>query len=185
MRSAMSPSPAPEEPRDASDRPNDPPLVEPGSLRAIGPHFFLSPGQVVSRALRLSGAHKDELIDVAGPDGLAAMITLCREGYERVEFARQATCCGADEQGDLLLIAGPLSAAALADTIRRTARLLRDGGRLVVQLSGAEAEAVVRTALLAAGFETGFSVVDRSAGRLVMHEVHRRAELSRHAPLSA
>jgi hypothetical protein len=147
--------------------------------RAIGPHLFLSPEQVVQRALFLSSAHKEDPISVAGPDGLAAMLTLCREGYEQVECVRQATCAGADEARDLLLIVGPTSAQELAETVKRTARLLRDDGVLIAQTSGAAEEASILPALAAAGLETQFSVIDRSAGRLVMHRVRHAAPMMR------
>jgi hypothetical protein len=146
-------------------------------MRAHGAHLFLSPDQVVERALFLSSARKEDLISVAGPDGLAAMVSLCRAGYERVECARQATCAGADEACDLLLIVGPMEADELAAMIRRTARLLRDDGVLVAQLAGAAQEAVVHPALVAGGLESRFTLVDRSAGRLVMHRVRRVAQL--------
>ena len=146
-------------------------------MRAHGSHPFLSPDQVVHRALFLSSVRKEDLISVAGPEGLAAMISLCRAGYERVECVRQSTCTGADEACDLLLIVGPMSADELGDTIRRTARLLRDDGVLVAQLSGAAQEAVVRPALAADGVESRFTLVDRSAGRLVMHTVRRAPQL--------
>jgi hypothetical protein len=147
--------------------------------RAIGPGILLSPEQVVRRALSLAAVGKDGLIDVAGPDGLSAMISLCRAGFERVEFARQATCGGADEAGDLLLIVGPMRPDELALTIARTVRLLRDDGTLIVQLRDARAEAAVKPALAAAGFTPTFTLVDRSAGRLVLHRVRRAAERAR------
>jgi len=100
-------------------------------MRAFGPHLFLSPEQVVQRALSLAHVRPTDLVTVAGPDGLAAMISLCRAGYERVECARQATCAGADEACELLLIVGPMAQDALAETARRTARLLRDDGVLI------------------------------------------------------
>jgi hypothetical protein len=146
-------------------------------VRAVGATLFLSPEQVVRRALVLSSAHQEDLISVAGPDGLAAMICLCREGFERVECARQATCIGADEASDLLLIVGPMTAGALADTLHRTARLLRDDGLLIVQLAGAAQEAAIRPALASCGLASGFTLVDRAAGRLVMHRVSRVASL--------
>ena len=148
-------------------------------MRANGAHLFLSPEQVVQLALFLSSAQKQDLIAVAGSDGLEAMVGLCRAGYERVECARQATCAGADEACDLLLIVGAMEAEELADTIRRTARLLRDGGVLIAQLSGSAEEAIVRPALAARGLEVSFTLVDRSAGRLVMHTVTRAARLRR------
>jgi hypothetical protein len=88
-------------------------------------------------------------------------------------FARQATCASADEACDLQFVVGPMDAPALADTLRRTARLVRDDGLLIVQLAGPAEEAAIRPALAAAGFETQFSLIDRSAGRLVMHRLRR------------
>ena len=67
--------------------------------------------------------------------------------------------------------------AELAETVRRTARLLRDDGQLIVQLSSPGDDAVVRQALAAAGLEAPFSLTDRSAGRLVMHTVRRAAPM--------
>ena len=150
-------------------------------MRAIGAHIVLSPEQVVQRALFLAGAHKDDLVSVAGPDGLAAMVSLCRAGFERVECARQATCAGADEGPDLLLIVGSLTPDDLAATVRRTARMLRDGGVLIAQLTAAGDDAVVRAALATLGLRASFSLTDRSAGRLVMHTVRRAAQLRKTA----
>jgi hypothetical protein len=146
-----------------------------------GPHDFLSANEVVHRALYLASARKEDLIDVAGPDGLAAMVALCRAGYERVECARQSTCGGADEGGDLLLIMGRMDPGALAATVRRTARLLRDDGVMVVQLGGADEAAIVRPALAAAGLAPVFTLIDRSAGRLVMHRIRRATAMRRSA----
>jgi len=150
-------------------------------MRAPGVHLFHSPEKIVQRALLLASIHRKDLISAAGPDGLAAMVSLCRAGYERVECARQATCVGADEQSDFLLILGRMTASDLADVIRRTARLLRDGGVLIIQVTGAGDEAAIRPALAAAGLEAPFTLVDRSVGRLVMHRVKRAAGLVRKA----
>ena len=176
-QSATPPSPggtdaAPaDEPPQRSDPEPEPPA--PGAARAVGPHIFLSPEQVVRRALFLAGVQKEDLISVAGPDGLAAMVSLCRLGYERVECARQATCYGADEGADLLLIVGPMAPDELVQTIGRTARLLKDGGVLIAQLVGPAEEAAIRPTLAKLGFEAQFSLIDRSAGRLVTHTVRR------------
>jgi hypothetical protein len=148
-------------------------------MRANGANLFLSPDQVVQRALFLASVRKQDLISVAGPDGLAAMVSLCRAGYERVECARRATCAGADEACDLLLIVGPMEADELAETIRRTVRLLRNDGALVMQLAGPAQEAVVRPALASGGLASQFTLVDRSSGRLVMHTVRRAVQLSK------
>ena len=146
-------------------------------MRASGPNIFLSPEQVVQRALQLAPVARDHLISVAGPDGLDAMVSLCRAGYERVECARQATCAGADEAIDILLIVGSMTPVALGETVRRTGRLLRDGGILVAQLTGPADEAAVLPALAALGLAPSFSLIDRSAGRLVMHTLRRAAAL--------
>jgi hypothetical protein len=140
-------------------------------VRAIGPQIFLSPDAVIKRAIRLASADTDDFVAVAGPDGLQAMISLCRAGFDRVECAKQATCAGADEACDLLLIVGPMTPEALADTIRRTARLLKAGGRLVVQLSSAEAQAVIAPALARVGLRASGAVMDHAGGRLVIHTV--------------
>ena len=150
-------------------------------MRAFGPHLFLSPEQVVQRALALAHVGAGELVTVAGPDGLAAMVSLCRAGFERVECARRATCGGADEDCALLLIAGQMTPDALAETVRATARLLHDDGLLVVQLSADGDDAVVRSALASRGLKTTFTLFDRSAGRLVLHRVRRTIAELRHS----
>jgi hypothetical protein len=129
---------------------------------------------VVMRALYLSGVGPHELICVAGPDGLEAMVKLCRAGYERVECARQATCAGAEERCDLLLVVGAMAPDELAATIRRTGRLLRDGGILAAQLRGPGDEQAARAALAALGMAAAATVFDRPSGRLVMLTARRQ-----------
>jgi hypothetical protein len=155
----------------------EPPLQRQGqaAVQALGPNLFLSPEQVVRRALQLACAQPEDLVCVAGPDGLQAMVSLCRAGFERVECARQATCAGADERCDALLIVGPAGPDELAETVRRTARLVRDDGALVVQSTGRASEAAVARALRDAGLEPSFTLVDRGCGRMVMHRVRRPA----------
>lgn len=151
-------------------------------VRAVGPQIVRSPGEIVARAVRLAAADKGDLIGVAGPDGLAAMVSLCRAGFDRVECATKATCAGADEGCEVLLIVGPMSCEALAETIRRTARLMCDGGRLVVQLPGAEALGVIAPALASVGLSASGAAMDHPGGRLAMHRVtHAAAPLRRTA----
>jgi hypothetical protein len=149
---------------------------------AVGPQIIRSPDAIVERAVRLASVDGSDLVAVAGPDGLAAMISLCRAGFDRVECATKATCGGADEACDLLLIVGPMTGEALAETIRRTARLMRDGGRLVVQLPGAEALGVIAPALAGVGLRASGAVMDHPGGRLAMHQVtHAAAPLRKTA----
>ena len=148
-------------------------------MRANGPYIFLSPEQVVQRALALTAIHPDDHVCVAGPDSLAAMLSLCRAGFQHVECARQATCLGADDACDLLLVVGPMPPEESAALIRRTARLVRDGGRVAVQVADAAQHAAVSQALSAAGFGVDFSLFDRGSGKLVIHTLRRPAAARR------
>lgn len=145
--------------------------------RALGANVFASPEQIVRKSLSLAHADRQCLVSVAGPDSLAAMISLCRDGFDHVECARQATCSSADEMSDMLLIAGRQSAAELGEVVRRTGRLLRDGGVLVAQLERPADDAVVRAALASCGLWLGASLFDLNAGCLVIHRIHRPASL--------
>ena len=145
--------------------------------RALGANVFASPEQIVRKSLSLAQADRQCLVSVAGPDSLAAMISLCRDGFDHVECARQATCSSADEMSDVLLIAGRQSAAELGEVVRRTCRLLRDGGVLVAQLERPADDAVIRAALMARGVHLTTSLFDLNAGCLVSHRTQRAASL--------
>ncbi|MDR3506471.1 MAG: hypothetical protein P4L64_01090 [Caulobacteraceae bacterium] len=134
------------------------------------------PDPPLRRLLRLMGARPDQTISVAGPDALDLMISLCRAGYERVECARQATCAGADETSDLLILTGP--AEALGGLAARTAPLLRDGGVLAAWLTSVEDDPPIRGALLVHGMEIITSALDIMGGLAVAHRVRRRGKLA-------
>lgn len=150
-------------------------------MRTFGANIVASPIQVVDRALFLAAAHRDDQVNVAGPDGLTAMVALCRAGFDKVECARQATCPGADDASDVLLIVGPMNERELAETVRRTAPLLADGGRLVIQLGHAGDAAVVRTVLASLHIGVGAILIDNACGRLAAYTVRRDAALERTA----
>jgi hypothetical protein len=139
----------------------------------LGSAVFASPDQIVQKSITLAHADRQGLISVAGPDGLAAMISLCRDGFDHVECARQATCSSADEASDMLLIAGRLTTDELAAVLRRTLRLLRDGGVLVVQLELPRDDQVVQAALKSAGLAVTTTLFDLKAGCLVSHTIDR------------
>jgi hypothetical protein len=141
------------------------------------PGAFASPDQLVRRSTVLAHADRARRVSVAGPDSLDAMVSLCRDGFDHVECARQSTCSSADEASDLLLIAGPLSPDELTGLVARTCRLVRDGGVVVVQLQRPGHDAAVRAALQARGLEIAATVFDPSAGCLVSHTVRRPAAL--------
>ncbi len=147
------------------------------AARTFGANIVASPAQVAARAAALTGAHPEDQISVAGPDGLEAMVALCRLGFDKVECARAATCRGADEASDLLLIAGPMTGAELAQTVGRTARLLREDGAMAIQISHAGDEAAARAVLASLGLEATATLTDRACGRMAVFTVRRRAGL--------
>jgi hypothetical protein len=144
-------------------------------IGATGANLFVSPQQIVEKSAALANADKSWRVSVAGPDSLAAMIALCRAGFDHVECANRATCRCADEASDLLIVAGRMSPDACAALLERTCRLLRDGGVLVVQLERASDAPAVRAALAAAAMVVSSTLFDLTAGCLVTHTVERAA----------
>ena len=111
------------------------------------------PPQPWRRLASLAGARPGHAVCVAGPHSLDAMVALCRDGYERVECARQATCACADETCDVLLIDGDCDPDALAQLIFKTARLVRDGGVAAILLPRADARRQAPVWLARAGLQ--------------------------------
>jgi hypothetical protein len=132
------------------------------------------PSPLVDRMLHLAGAHADQTVSVAGPASLAALIALCRQGFDRVSCARQATCQGADEASDVLMISGPCTAQALTDVLGRTARLLKDGGVLVVHEADLDDDQLIRATLAGLGCQTDWCVHDLADACLVAFKVTRQ-----------
>ncbi len=131
----------------------------------------------IAKALRLSGVRKSDLISVAGPDGLTAIVRLCQAGFQNAEYAWRATCVVADRPRDLLLLAGRMDAEALGQTVRLTARLLRDGGLLVAELARPEDQAVLGPALATLGRCAG--AIEVSEGLVAVSAVRRRPRAAR------
>ena len=127
--------------------------------------------------VRLAAVRTDQAICVAGPDSLEVMADLCRAGFDRVACARQATCAGADEVADLLILTGP--SETLGALCARTAPLLRDGGLVAAWLGRAEDDPAIRTALLAHGLEVSTSTRAGSGGLLALHRAWRDRRLAR------
>lgn len=147
----------------------------------LSPTVFASPQQIVEKSIAIAHADRSGSVSVAGPDSLAAMISLCRDGFDHVECARQATSACADEASDMLLVAGLMSPEELSAVLRRTCRLLRDGGVLVVQLKYPRDDEAVCAALGSAGMRVASTLFDLSAGCLVSHTVERPAAALRKA----
>jgi hypothetical protein len=137
-----------------------------------------SDGEDVSRRLvNLSRAASDDLVSVAGPQALDLLSLLCRDNFERVQCARQATCGAADGASDVLILVGRVSASALPEQLQRTMRLLRDGGVLAVQLGELDDDIALQRWLENHGFEVASTVFDLSHDVLVAHTVDRRPAL--------
>jgi hypothetical protein len=132
---------------------------------------LITTDDVVRRAVWLARANPNQSIAVAGPDALEAMIALCRAGFDTVACTRQAA--GVAEASDVLILAGVMTRNDLADTVVRTARLLRAGGALVVQLAHPVDDAVVRQVLAAQGLSLADSRFDVATGWLASHRVER------------
>jgi len=137
-----------------------------------------SDGENISRRLvNLSRAASEDLVSVAGPCALDLLSLLCRDNFERVQCARQATCGAADDASDVLILAGCVSASGLAEQLQRTMRLLRDGGVLAVQLGDLDDDIVLQRWLENHGFDVASTVFDLSHEVLVAHTVYRRPAL--------
>jgi len=146
-------------------------------MTASDPQTDAEPEAVAARALELAGGASPGRVTVAGPGALAAMLGLCRAGCEEVQCAADLNCAASYEPCDLLLIVGALAPAELAETVRRTGRLLRDGGRLAVQARRPEDAPAIRTALAAVRLEAEVTLVDRSPARLLVLAVRRAPPL--------
>ena len=92
---------------------------------------FAADGALLPRALQRAGVAKADLIRVAGPSALAAMLWLCRHGYDQVGYLRAGAPVAADE-ADALLVAQTCSLEALDRLLEGGVRL-REGGVLIVQ----------------------------------------------------
>lgn len=91
----------------------------------------LSSGPDLVGLLEQSQVHKSSLIRVTGPSGLAALLWLCRHGYEQVGYLRAGPGCP-HEQPDALIVAHTCDEAAL-DQLLSTGPHVREGGVLIFQ----------------------------------------------------
>jgi len=85
---------------------------------------------LLTELLARAGVDKSSAIRVTGPGGLAALLWLCRHGYEQVGYVRAGPCPA--EDGDLVLAPQTCDVDALAVILRRGPHP-RAGGVLIVQ----------------------------------------------------
>lgn len=126
--------------------------------------------------LELAGLCKRDLILVAGPGALPAMLWLCRHGYEKaMHLGRRSPRCGAEAADALFVphLAGPDGLASILPA----AGCVREEGVLILR-TGASA-AVGPAELLAAGWGLQRRLTENGHAVLVAHrpaaQARRRA----------
>jgi hypothetical protein len=132
------------------------------------------PSPTVERMLHLAGASPAWRVGVVGPASAAALIALCRRGYDRA-LAVASGVCASEGDCDLLLVTGPLSREGLQAAVRSGLPLLRPGGVLAVHESGLADDGLIRATLRTAGREAGWCVHDLAEACLAAMEVLRPA----------
>ena len=89
-----------------------------------------STSDILSDLLKRAGVDKSSTIRVTGQAGLAALLWLCRHGYEQVSYVRGGPC--PSEDSDLLLVPQTCDLQTL-EGLLNTGPHPRDGGLLIVQ----------------------------------------------------
>jgi hypothetical protein len=87
-------------------------------------------GLAFGEILSAAGIHKDSVVRVTGPAGLAALLWFSRHGFNQVGYARPVDRPTVD--GDLLLVPQTCGVEAL-DAILSHGPKVRPGGVLIVQ----------------------------------------------------
>lgn len=89
-----------------------------------------SASDILADLLHRAGVDKSSTIRVTGHAGLAALLWLCRHGYEQVSYVRAGPCPA--DGSDLLLVPQTCDLRAL-ETLLTHGPHPRDGGVLIVQ----------------------------------------------------
>ncbi len=143
-------------------------------LQSIDPAPTEATGHALVRALHCAGLTRQDLILVAGRGGFAAMLWLCRQGYERAQhLAGERQAYGA-EPADALLVPHLCQTDDLKALLTAGGHI-REGGALILR-TGARfepVEAIARSATL-----YGYALEGRlSEGGHALYIARRRAEL--------
>jgi hypothetical protein len=119
------------------------------------------------------GVCKESLIQISGPDGLGALLWLCRHGYEHAAYVKCGRPCPS-EAADALIAPHAMALEDLAGLLERGPRV-RVGGALVIQVraDAPGGETAVQALLERSGYhiERRF---DRGERRLVAARRTRR-----------
>ena len=100
------------------------------------PQPLAANGVELARALQGAQISKTDVIRLAGPAGLKAMLWLCRQGYEQAMFVCSEGV-GAQGPADALLVPHACAARELAGLLE-VGKTVREGGALIVQLAASE-----------------------------------------------
>jgi hypothetical protein len=139
------------------------------------------PCPTLHRLLRLAGAKPADRVCVAGPQGLAALLSLCHMGFSQACCFRGEACPCGDGPCDVLLLTGPMDRDAFTSTLAHALPRLKDGGVLAAHEAGLEDDALILQALQAAGRTAGWRVHDMAGSCLVALEVARAPAEGRRA----
>jgi hypothetical protein len=132
------------------------------------------PCPTLRRLLRLAGARPQDKVCVTGPQGLAALLSLCHLGFAQACCLDGGACACSDMPCDVLLVTGPLDGEALSAALAHALPRLKDGGVLAVHEADLEDDRVILQALKASGRLAGWRVHDMAGGGcLVALEVRR------------
>ncbi len=134
------------------------------------------PCPALHRLLRLAGARTSDKVCVAGPQGLAVLLSLCRLGFAEACCVRPQGRPSGERAFDLLLVTGPMDRDAFARALAHALPQLKDGGVLAAHESGLEDDQVILAAIQASGRSAGWRVHDMARSCLVAVEVTCLAE---------
>lgn len=129
------------------------------------------PCPTLTRMLRLAGARLEHRICVTGPSSYAALLALCRLGYEHACRICGPSCATAEGGCDIVLITGPCDGVEFDRLVAGVAGHVREGGVLVVHEAGLKDDERVRALLATCRREAGWCVHDLSHGCLVAFQV--------------
>lgn len=121
-----------------------------------------SDGAALARILKQAGVAKTSHIRVTGPAGVAAVLVLCRHGYEGAAYVHPHWA-GSRGQADALLIPHSCEPRELKALLAR-GHGLRDGGLIIVQVAPGHADeelVSIRSVLQASGCSIEARVVER------------------------
>ena len=158
-----------------------PPVVALKSEPAADPLPEPRPCPTLARMLCLAGARPEHRICVTGPSSYAALLALCRLGFEHACRVCGPGCAVAEGACDIALITGPCEGAAFDALVAGVAGHVREGGVLVVHEAGLKDDERVRASLAACRREAGWCVHDLSHGCLVAFQVLGRLPTGAHA----